>query len=75
MRVVWWYDGCNDRLNLRVNGCLETHVTFYEMVETFLPMYDLVMGKLMPLVFLSTPVHDETYDEMILANSIQWERR
>lgn len=60
MKVTWWYDGVTDHLNLRVNDCLETRVTFYEMIDTWLPMYDLVMSKLMPLVFLSMPVHDES---------------
>lgn len=62
MMVRWWYDGINDQLNLRVNGCLETRVTFYEMIDapwSMNGMYDLVMDKLMPLVFLSVPVHDE----------------
>lgn len=59
MLVEWWYDGLQAQLNLRVNGCLETRVTFYEMMHTWLSMEDLVMSKLMPLVFLSVPVHDE----------------
>jgi hypothetical protein len=59
MHVRWWYDGITDQLNLRVNGCLETRVTFNEMIDTWLPMEELVMSKLMPLVFLSVPVHDE----------------
>lgn len=59
MIITWWYDGCSDQLNLQVNGCLETRVTFHEMVSSWLPMYDLVLSKLMPLAFLSVPVHDE----------------
>jgi hypothetical protein len=62
MHVRWWYDGITDQLNLRVNGCLETRVTFYEMIMAAPgpdAMYNLVMSKLMPLVFLSVPVHDE----------------
>lgn len=58
MHVEWWYD-IHDHLNLRLNGCLETRVTFSEMLETWFPLYDVVMNKLMPLVFLSMPVHDE----------------
>lgn len=66
MKVTWWYDGLHDQMNLRVNGCLETKVTFHEMVDCSsasysydFAMFDLVMSKLQPLVFLSMPVHDE----------------
>lgn len=75
MLVQWWYDGLQDQLNLRVNGCLETRVTFNEMVSTWLSMDELVMSKLMPLVFLSMPVHDQTNDEEIFDTLVQWERR
>lgn len=57
-RVDSWWALDYDRLLLCLNGCLYTELTRVEVIDTYHPMYEVMLHKLVPLAFLSMPVHD-----------------
>lgn len=75
--VELWMEPYLRTQTVRVNRCLTAHITWYELVRHPGPFPDvfwtLLVEKLTPLIWLAMPVHDETHDEMVLANFIQWE--
>lgn len=54
-RVIW-----------RLNGCLETYVTRAELVENS-DYQNLLTERLVPLLFLSMPVHDNPKEDAKVA--------
>lgn len=63
MKATWWLT--DNSLHLRVNDCLETNIALREAIDASCRSYaydfalwDLVMDKIKPLVWLSMPGHE-----------------